>query len=72
MRDKVLDRWVLGEGSGLIAKDYGCDKSWIKQIVREARAKGDSRAVSHADAAAGSDKWRERFVRKFAGWEFRA
>ncbi len=77
MKDEVLDRWARGEGAGLIAKDYGHTPAWAKKIVRQARAAGDQRAISHARFAAGADGWRQRYVLRheggrIAGWTFTA
>lgn len=75
MIDEVLNRWAAGEGSGLIAKDFCCGKSWIKKIVRQARADGDLRAISHVGFEAGSDGWRQRYQMRheggrIVGWTF--
>lgn len=75
MIDEVLNRWFVGEGSGLIAKDFGCGKSRIKKIVRQARSDGDPRAISHLDFKAGSNGWRQRYRTRredgrIASWTF--
>ena len=68
----VLNRWDSGEGAGSIAKAHGRDAAWVRKVVRKARQIGDPRAVSHADAVAGTAKWRARYSRGANGWEFRA
>lgn len=74
-RETVLNRWATGEGAGMIARDFGCNPSSVRSLVRRARNTGDKRAVSHADAVAGTDTWRARFAMRhqggrIAGWVF--
>ena len=71
IKNQVLDRWAMGEGAGFIARTFGRDAAWVRLVVRAARSMGDPRAVSHADAVAGTEKWCSRFARSGIGWEFR-
>lgn len=71
LMNATLDRWALGDGAGMIAKDFGRKPIWVKQTVRRARARGDARAVSHSDAPAGSALWRSRYIRRGRWWAFR-
>lgn len=72
LENEALDRWAKGEGAGFIARTFGRDGAWVRKVVRAARVKGDPRAVSHADAVAGTETWRKRFIRAGQGWEWRS
>jgi hypothetical protein len=70
LKDIVLDRWFAGEGRETIAKDFGHGRGWTNRIIRQARANGDPRAISHAHLAAGTEGWRQHYKRKNSRWVF--
>jgi hypothetical protein len=46
--DMILDRWVVGETSTVIARALGVSPSYILSTVQRARLRGDKRAETRA------------------------